>query len=929
MPKIKIVFFLFFLVLVCSEGFTQSLPLDPAVRSGKLANGFTYYIRKNTEPKNRAQLYLVNKVGSILETEEQLGLAHFMEHMSFNGTIHFPKNALVDYLQKAGVRFGADLNAYTSFDETVYQLPIPTDDADIFKNGIQIMRDWAGAATLDTTEINKERGVILEEKRLGKGAQQRMQDQYLPVLFNNSRYSKRLPIGTEEVLKNFKPEVIKQFYNDWYRPSLQALIVVGDIDADAVEKMIKAKFADLKDPAIVKPRTEYSIPLTGKNQFIAISDKEVQYTMAQVIIKHPGKELKTTADYRNSIKRNLFNQMLAARYAELSQQADPPFLQGGASIDGFLAGLDIYSALIVAKPGGLETAFKVVWRETERAKKFGFTQTELDRAKQTYLTYMETALKEKDKTKSESLVKAYTRYFLKGEAAPGIDMKYNLVKQQLPGISLTEINALTKQYITDNNRDIILMSSDKEKDNLPKEKDVNEWMAAIKKEKLTAFIDQVSDKPLLSAKPTAGKIVDERKIAALNVTELILSNGVKIILKPTDFKNDQIIFTAFSPGGSSLYSDADYQSATNAAAIIASSGIGAFNAIQLPKLLTGKVVSVSPYIGERTEGLQGSTNPKDLETALQLIYLYFTQPRKDTSIFSAIISRSKSAIANRYNDPNNVFSDTVSAVLGNYNVRRTGPSISKLEQINLDRAYAIYQERFADASDFTFTFTGNFEVEKIKALLEQYIASLPSIKRNEQPVDPGIRTPKGVIQKIVYKGKEPKATVRLVFSGDYTYSQDNNIQLDGLKEVLNIKLIERLRELEGGVYSPSVRNNYGKYPVGRYSITISFGCAPENVDKLIAATLDEIKKMQANGVAIGDVQKFIAEDKRSTELQLKDNGFWLNYLSSCYENDEDPKNVLSYQELLNGVTPQTVKNSARTYLNGENFITLILLPETN
>jgi zinc protease len=464
---------------------------------------------------------------------------------------------------------------------------------------------------------------------------------------------------------------------------------VGDIDVDAVEKMIKAKFADLKKPAVIKPRAKYKIPLSGKNQFIAVTDKEFQYTVAQVIIKHPGKELKTATDYRNSIKRNLFNQMLGERYNELSQAPDVPFIQGEAGIEGFLAGLEIYGATVVAKPGEFEKAFKAVWTETERAKKFGFTETELERAKQRYLTSMETALKEKDKTKSESLVKEYTRYFLNGEAAPGIAVEYKLVKQQLPGITLAEINLLTKQYITDSNRDIIIMSSEKEKDNLPGAEAVNNWIAAVQKDKITAFTDQVSDKPLLSVKPVAGKIVAEKNIPELNITELSLSNGVTVVLKPTDFKNDQVIFNSFSPGGSSLYSDEDYQSATNAAGIISSSGVGEFNAIQLPKVLTGKVVNVSPYISERSEGLRGSTNPKDLETAMQLTYLYFTEPRQDADIFKGIISRSISGIANRGNDPNSVFSDTVSAVLGNYNVRRTGPSISKLEQIKLDRAYAI------------------------------------------------------------------------------------------------------------------------------------------------------------------------------------------------------------------------------------------------
>ncbi|HXI01329.1 MAG TPA: insulinase family protein [Sphingobacteriaceae bacterium] len=905
----------------------EILPLDPGIRVGKLPNGFTYYIRKNTEPKNRVQLYLANKIGSILENEDQQGLAHFMEHMGFNGTKNYPKNDLVNYLQKTGVRFGADLNAYTSFDETVYQLPIPSDDPEILKNGLQIMRDWAQDASLTDEEINKERGVVLEEKRLGKGAQQRMQEKYLPLLFNNSRYSNRLPIGTEDVLKNFTPQTLRQFYKDWYRPDLQALVVVGDIDINATEQMIKAKFSDLKNPSNSRPRTEYTIPLTDKNQFIKVTDKEMPYTAAQFLIKHPESVLKTTTDYRNSIIRALFNRMLSARYGELTKQADPPFLQGSGSISGFLAGLDIYGASVVAKPGELERGFKAVLTETERLKKFGFTPTELDRAKQSYLLTFETSFKEKDKTSSENYAQEYTRLFINGEASPGIDWEYNFVKNNIAAIALNDVNSLAKQYITDMNRDVIIMGPEKDKDNLPNEQTVNNWIAEVKNSSISAYVDQVSTKPLLAKKPAAGKVVSEKNIPEIGVTEWTLSNGVKVILKPTTFKNDEISFSAFSPGGTSLYSDADFQSAVNASSIIQRSGVSEFNSLELPKLLSGKRAGVSPYISERSEGISGSTNPKDIETALQLVYLYFTQPRKDAAIYKGFITQQKGSLANRENDPNSVFSDTLSAVLGNYNVRRTGPSLQKVEQINLDRAYDIYKDRFADASDFTFTFVGNFQPQQIKPLLEQYLGGLPAIKRIEAAKDLGIRTPGGKISKAVYKGQEEKASVRLMFTGNYNYNAETNVQLDALAEVLQIKLIERLREDEGGVYSPGAGVSYSKYPTGRYSFYIVFGCSPENVEKLIASSLDEVNKIKQNGALEIDIQKFIAEETRSTETQLKDNGFWLGYLSGQYQNKENPAAVLTYLPSLKKVTSQTLKTTANTYLSGENLIRAVLLPE--
>ena len=907
----------------------DTIPLDTAIVTGKLANGFTYYIRRNVEPKNRAQLYLAVKAGSTLENDDQQGLAHFAEHMSFNGTKNYPKNELVNYLQKSGIRFGADLNAYTSFDQTVYQLPVPTDDSLLFTNTMQIMRDWAQDATFDAAEIEKERGVVLEEKRLGKGAQERMQNKYLPILLNNSRYSNRLPIGTEEVLKNFKRETIVQFYQDWYRPDLQALIVVGDVDVKKIEQMIKDKFSDLKTPEAPKPRTEYKIPLLNKNQFVKVTDPEFPYTVAQVYIKHPETVLKTKTDYRNSIIRSLYNQMLGARFGELMKQANPPFLQGGSNISGFLAGLDVASAYVVSKPGQgeLEKGFKAVFAETERVKKFGFTQTELDRAKQSYLTSMEAAFKEKDKTNSQSYVQEYVRLFLEGEASPGITYEFELAKDKVPGISLDEVNALAKKYITDTNRDVLIMAPEKEAASLPDETLVTSWIQEVQNSNLTAYIDQVSTKPLLEIKPTAGKVVAEKKIAELGVTELTLSNGVKVVLKPTDFKNDEVSFSAFSPGGTSLYSDKDYQSAAYASTIVSRGGVGEFNSIQLPKMLTGKRVSVNPYIGERSEGLNGFAAPKDLETALQLTYLYFTQPRKDAEMFQSMIAQQKGSLANRSNDPNSVFSDTLSAVLGRYNPRRTGPSLAKLEQINLDRAFEIYKDRFTDASDFTFTFVGSFKAEEIKPLLEQYLGGLPSKLRKEEAKDLGIYPPSGKLNKFVYKGLEDKASVRIIMNGDYVYNEDTNNQLDALSEVLKIKLIERLREEESGVYSPGVFVSYNKYPRNRFSFTFVFGCAPANVDKLVTATLDEINKVKQKGAQKEDIEKFLAEEKRTTELQLKDNGFWLGYLSSQYQNKDDVKQVLGYLDSLKKITPETLKATANKYLSGNNFIKFVLLPE--
>lgn len=905
----------------------EDLPLDPAVRTGKLPNGFTYYIRHNEEPKNRVIFYLVNKVGSILETDEQRGLAHFIEHMGFNGTTHFPKNELVNYLQKSGVRFGADLNAYTSFDETVYQLPLPSDQPALLQQGLQIMRDWTHEAILDPVEINKERGVVLEEKRLRKGAGQRMRDVYFPLILNHARYADRLPIGVDTVLNYFKPATLKAFYQDWYRPDLQALIVVGDINVDEMEKNIKAKFSDLKNPVKEKTRTIYSISLTGKNQFITVTDPENKATFAQILIKHPEEKLRSAADYRNYIIRSLFNDMLSARYGEITRQADPPYINGGASITNFINSLDVYSANVTAKPGGLEKGLKALWRETLRTDRFGFTAPELERAKKGYLNLIEFNFKEKDKTASHRYVDEYLQYFLKGTAAPGIAEEYRLTQSYLPTISVKDVNAICKEYIRSVDRDILITAPEKEKADLPNQATVESWLAQVATESLQPYKDEISNLPLLSHEPVAGKIVKEESDETLHTTTLTLSNGVKVLLKPTDFQNDQVMFSGFAPGGSSLYSDADFPSAAYAAVGMDLAGLGNYNATELRKYLTDKQVGVGAQISEHYQTVNGGTTMKDMETALQLAYADFTEPRIDKALFDGFISRNKASLANRANDPNSVFADSANALWNQGSMRRSGPSVTQLEQINPERAFEIYKERFADASNFTFVFIGSFKVDELKPLLEKYLGGLPATHKGEHYRDLGIRPPEGRIEKTIYKGTASKASVDLIFSGAFDYSAAEKIQLDALKEVLQIRLIERLREDESGVYSPGVGATVSKDPDPRYMFTISFGCAPQNVEKLIASVLDEVNKLKISGPPQVNVDKYKAEDQRARETDLKTNSWWFDYLITGLQNQDDLHELNSYDSDLSKVNPASLKAMANKYLSGKNFIRLILLPE--
>ncbi len=907
------------------------IPTDSSVIIGKLPNGLTYYIRKNVEPKSRAELYLVNKVGSIVENDDQLGLAHFTEHMAFNGTRDFPKNELISYLQKAGVRFGADLNAYTGFNQTVYQLPLPTDSVAVFEKGFDILANWAGYVSFDDQEIDQERGVIVEEDRQrGKNAQERMSKQLLPALLANSRYANRLPIGKLDILNNFKYDTIKQFYKDWYRPNLQAVIAVGDFDVANVEQLIKDNFSDLSNPENERKREEYGIPDNAEPLVKIVTDPEFPYNVASVTYKHKEVIENNEAQLKTKILTSLINTMLSSRLTEIVQKGDAPFVFAQSNYGAFQGGLvnlDAFNSVAVSKDAaGLEAAVKAVLTENVRMKKYGFTATELERAKTGLQTAVDNQFKEKDKTKSAVFVQQYVESFLKGQPIPSLDYIHNFYTKNLSGISVGEINKLAATFVTEDNLVAIIQAPDKEKENLPSDATYLTWIKTAG-DNVQPYVDNTVDKPLMANKPVAGSIVNEKKIDEIGVTELTFSNGVKVVLKPTDYKNDQILFTAASKGGTSLASDEDFRSAQMADELIGNSGIGDFDESQLGKLLTGKVASVRPFIGTYGEGVSGSASPKDLETALQLNYLYFTAPRKDASVLKTQLESMRTILSNRLTQPTAVFQDTATAVLNSYKKRAQQITIPELSEINLDKAVSFYKQRFTNAADFVFTFVGNFKLEEIKPLLATYLGSLPATGNKETFKDLGLEPLSGDITKKVYKGLEDKANVSLVYHGNYNYSDKENLQLDALKAILEIKILERLREKESGVYSPRVNVTYDNEPKAQYSVGISFSCASANVDKLIAAAVDEVKELQKDGASADDIQKFKAEEVRQLELRMRENGFWLGYLQNAYNNNDDPKKVLTYTKSLVEVNNASTKTAASKYLNTNNFIKLILLPE--
>ncbi len=914
-------------LLMVSSVLGQRLALDTAVKQGTLANGFTYYIRHNAEPKNRVFFSLAVKAGSLQEKDNQRGLAHFLEHMNFNGTKHYPKNKLVTYLQKSGVRFGADLNAYTSFDETVYQLPMPSDDPDLLQHGLQIMRDWAHGATLATEDIDKERGVILEEKRMRNNADTRLMEQYFPLQVNGSLYKDRMPIGTNEVLEGFKPGELRDFYVNWYRPNLQALIVVGDIDVAAMEKKVKTMFGDLKNPGRQLTREEGKIMLTGNNQFLTLTDAEQQTTRIDVLIKLQGLKLRTEAEYRETLLRTLVNSIMGERMRELSQQPEIPFVNARVVAGPFMGGLDAFQLTVTAKSNMAQQAFTTVWTEVQRLKQKGITESELERGKKQLLHMYQQALAEKNKTSSESFVREYTEHFLREAAAPGIEAEVVLAEKIIPSFSAAEVLSYLQRIIKDSDRDILILAPDKEKPALPAQENIYAIVSRIANTNLPAYSDRLNSGDLLSTIPAPVKAVSKETLPEIGVTKLQFANGATAWLKPTQFKNDQLLLNIFSVGGSSLYPDTCFINALNAGHLVPAFGAGNYSTIDLGKLLTGKTVRLQPFINDNYEGIQGMTTPKDVETALQLMYLYFTAPRADTALLSNIISRSRDVLASRSSDPRNVLTDSTVAILGGYHYRRMPPRVAQLDSISMAGLLRIFSERFSGAGDFHFVFTGSMDTSAIITLLETYVGSLPAGKNKDQFTDLGIHIPYGKEEHTIYRGKEDKAEVRLVYSGDYTFSDENNIQMSALGSVLNYRMLERIREAEGGAYTPQAGVNLSKYPRGRYAFNIVFTCAPTNVEKLIAAAREEIAKLRAQGPPADDIKKFTAEETRSWETGLENNEFWNGYLGYVIQHNEDPAGILKLPQRLRTVTTKSIQTTATKYLDGKNFIRIVMLPE--
>ena len=908
---------------------TQPMPVDPEITIGTFPNGLRYYIRTTKKPEKRAELRLVVKAGSILEDDDQRGLAHLVEHMAFNGTKNFPKHELVEFIESLGMRFGADLNAFTSFDETVYMLQVPTDKPEAMDRAFQVLEDWAHNVTFDPAEIEKERGVVLEEWRSGRGAGMRTAEKIFPIMFKGSRYADRIPIGLPEIIEHGKPERITQFYKDWYRPDLMAVVAVGDFDKAAIQKLVTSHFSSIPANPSPKPRQTFDIPDRAEIGYAIKTDKETTTTSIEVDTLLPARPQGSIGAYRQKTVDRLFAGMMNARFAELAQKPDAPFVFGFTGRGSFLARTKEIAFLnALVKEGNVEGALRALLTEAERVARFGFTETELARQKANILRNYERLALEKDNAMAANKANEYVRNFLVDETLPSAEDEYALHQRFLPEITLAEINKLAREWFptSGQNRLVVLTAPEKIGLAIPDESK----LAAVIKEtpsELKAYVDTIGSAVLLESPPAPGKITNATTDEKTGLTTWQLSNGVKVVLKPTNFQADEILFRATSPGGTSLASDADYIPASTASNVVNAGGVAKFSAIDLRKMLAGKVASANPFIAELEEGLSGSSSRKDLETMFQLIYLRFTQPRSDPNAFAVQATQARTFMTNQSVSPDFSFFDALQSARFSNHPRRRIQTAASVDQWNLEKSLAFYKDRFADASDFTFFFVGSFDEATMKPLVERYLGSLPSLGRKETWKDVGVKLPTGIVEKRVEKGIEPKSRAAIVFAGPFVFDQSHRAALRAMSEILQTRLLDVIREELGGTYSIVAQPGYSKFPKQEYSITIQFGSSPDRTEDLIKRVFAEIEKFKNEG----PTEKQLNDEKeallREFETNSKQNAYLLSQIQQRYYNQEDPAGLWMVPDFYKKLDAATIKEAAKMYLKPESYVKVTLFPE--
>ena len=928
-----IIFFLF--ISTCSsfaqQNLNDTLPVDPNVRIGKLSNGLTYYIRQNKKPEQKVELRLVVNAGSILEDDNQQGLAHLSEHMAFNGTTHFKKNDIISFLQTIGVGFGNDLNANTGFDQTIYILPIPTDKPENIDKGFEILEDWAHNVTYDSDDIDGERPVVLEESRLGKGANDRMYRKIYPDVFAGSLYASRLPIGLDSIIKNASYETIRKFYKDWYRPDLMAVIVVGDIDPGKAEDFIKKDFNGLSNPENERPRIKPSMPPYENNKVDIITDKEAtSYTTIINYSAEPTHTAVTIEDYKKDITKEIFTTLFNQRLRELTQKENPPFVYAFTDFGSFARGYESFGASIGTGSNDSATGLKAFEEEFERVKKYGFTKPELDRAKSNLLNQMDKMYNEKNKTESSDYVSEYIQNFLTKEPIPGIENENKLYKEILPQISIDDINEISKKLQQNSKQFMALLGPEPAAGKvLPTGNDLLAIASSAERMDVKAYEEKVIASSLMTTLPKPGKILSSKKNIQLGTTEFTLNNGVTVTIKPTDFKNDQILMSAIRAGGKNNYGLKDKYNAEYATAVINSMGVGNFSPVDLQKALSGKTVKINPVFSNISEGMSGSSSVKDLESMMQLMCLYFTSPRVDTTLFHSFVQKNKTQLAFLSANPQAVFVDTLYKMLYHNDPLApvAVPKPEYFDHINLNRLVQIYKERFGNANGMHFTFVGSFKENDLKPLIEKYIASLPSAPKKFDYVDNKLRPAKGKIDFTINKGKEQKSLIVGVYNGELPYTDALDMKADAISEILNIRIIEELREKIQGIYGGGTQAQFEKFPYPHYTFFLQLPCGPEKVDTLLYAANKEIHNLINNGPSKENLEKVKQQWKEQYKVNIKENETWLSELQSFNFPGNNPDYFINYEKYVNALTQKDVQDAAKLLLSTKNVLTGILMPE--
>lgn len=909
------------------------VPVGPQVKVGKLANGLTYYIQKNGKPEHRVELRLVVKAGSVLEDDDQQGLAHMVEHLAFNGSTHFKKQELVSYLQSIGVKFGADLNAYTGLDETVYMLPVPTDRKENVETAFTVLEDWAHGVTLAADDIDKERAIVLEEARLHKGAQERLRKALAPKLYNGSRYALREPIGKEDVIRTAQPEALRRFYRDWYRPDLMAVIVVGDIEPAEAERLVKAHFAGLTNPAQPRPRTYADIPARTGTEAFVFADEEMPRSAVE--LNYPVRlepDLGTYGSYRAKVVDNLAAILLSLRLGELTQQANPPFLGAGGRTTPVSARHKAFSVSAVVGAGGVVPAVAAVEQEMHRVRQFGFSEAELARVRKVVLNGMESAVKQRDTTDSGRYVAEYQRNFLAGESIPGIEAEFHLVQELLPGITVADLNAAARKAFPEDAGKLVVFAGNTKAGPAPTTDQLLAADAAAAQATVTDRAEKKVAQRLMDRPATPGRIVTETRDETLGLTRLTLSNGVQVVLKPTAFRKDEVLLGAVRYGGQTLVDEKDLPNARAATGLAMSMGIKDFAPTDLMKMLAGRRAAVTLGMSDYTDeiGGQSASGAEDLETMFQMLWLRFDGVRRDESLYKAYMGALGDMVRNRAAAPEQRFAEAVADTLyGRHPYEGRMPTQEDLGKIDLDRSLAVYRQRFASAKGLTFVVVGDFDPATIKPLVTAYLGTLPTPDLPLAYRDVGLRIAPGVVKKEVHAGTEPKSVVSLTFSGPAAWSPAEALRMNALIEVMNLRVNAVLREKLGLIYSGQMAGAVQRIPYQHYEISTQLPTGPEKVDQLVAALFAEIDSVKANGPTQAELDKVKANWRVVHERSEHENGYWLQSVKVSLLDGTPLSHLLTVMDEVDALTVADVRTAAQRYFDKDNYVQVVLLPEAD